>query len=79
MPVFTWNGRSVPPELRKVPPGKYAFSRVDRPPRLTAKEEAGIEEALASLHRGEGIPARKVHAEMRAHLRKRAAQRKRRK
>jgi hypothetical protein len=45
MRVLTWNGKTIPPELRKLPPGKYAVESVDLGPRLTAREEAGLEAA----------------------------------
>lgn len=77
MRVLTWNGRRLPPELRKLPPGKYAVARLDQVPPLTEEEEAGLEAALASFRRDGGIPAEQVFAEMRAHLRKRAVSRKR--
>ena len=78
MRVLKWNGRDVPAELRKLPPGQYAVESIDRVPRLTSGEEAGLEEALASLARGEGIAASRVHAEFRSILRKAAATRRKR-
>ena len=69
MPVLTWNGKNIPAELRKLPPGKYAVS-IDLVPRLSAREEAGVEAGLASLESGRGIPAEEVHAELRSPVRK---------
>ena len=73
---ITWNGRSIPPELRKLPPGEYTV--VDDAPPLTPEEEAGIEQALRSLDRGEGIPAGRVFAKIDTRIRKAAAARRKR-
>jgi hypothetical protein len=66
MRVLTWNGRNVPPELRNLPPGKYAVESIDRVPLLTKQEEAGLEAAMASLELGRGIAADRVHSELRS-------------
>ena len=79
MRILTWNGRNLPAELRRLPPGRYALQAVDELPILTPEQDAGIEEALESLRRGEGIPAENVHAEIRNTLRKRRRTTKRRK
>lgn len=57
-------------ELRQQPPG--------RAPKLTAAQEAGLEDALASMRRGEGIPATEARAKVRALVadRRRAGQKK---
>lgn len=77
MRVLTWNGRNIPPELRSLPPGKYAVESIDRLPVLTEQEEAGLEVGMASLARGRGIPAANVHSELRAMVRKARGGRKR--
>lgn len=51
--VFHWNGKDVPDELRELPPGDYVVEPVDAdPPPLTADEEDGIRQALASRDAG---------------------------
>ena len=79
MRVLTWNGKTFPPELRKLPPGRYAVESLEDLPQLTAEEDAAVQAGLDSLERGEGIPAEEVHAGLRAMLRKRTSPRKRRK
>jgi hypothetical protein len=66
--LVNWNGKSIPPELRDLPPGRYVIESADMAPELSAEEEEGLEAGLASLKRGEGIPADVVNAEMRALL-----------
>jgi hypothetical protein len=62
--IITWDGQQVPPELRELPPGQYALEPVDDGT-LTHEEEAGLEEGLASLARGEGRPAAEVSERLR--------------
>ena len=52
-------------------PGNYTVSGVEEVPQATAEEEAGIEAALVSLRRGEGLPAKTVYAKMRVRVRRR--------
>jgi hypothetical protein len=53
---IAWNGHDLPAELTQLCPGRYRIEpAVDWD--LTPDEEAGLEEATASLERGEGIPA----------------------
>jgi hypothetical protein len=52
---IAWNGRDVPAELRRLPPGRYRIEPASEWD-LTEEEEAGLEEAAASLARGEGVP-----------------------
>jgi hypothetical protein len=52
--VLHWNGKDLPEELRELPAGTYVLEAVDRTPTLTADEEQGLADALASLRRGEG-------------------------
>lgn len=51
--VLHWNGRDVPEELRDLPVGTYVVEAVTAPT-LTAEEDLGLLEALASLRSGEG-------------------------
>ncbi len=53
--VVKWNGKDLPAELAPLPAGRYVIEPVDDPPTLTAEEERGLEEALASLRDGRGI------------------------
>lgn len=64
--LLDWNGKNIPAALRELPPGRYVVESVDLVPELTAEEDEGLAVGLASLARGEGIPAEEVHSEMRA-------------
>jgi hypothetical protein len=55
--VVRWNGKELPEELRSLPAGRYVVEPIDDLPPLTPEEEAGIEAALDSLRRGEGVEA----------------------
>ena len=53
--VLNWNGKDLPDELRSLPAGQYVLEPVESvPPPLTAEEEEGIRQALASLEAGKG-------------------------
>lgn len=69
--VIVWDGRHVPEELRKLPPGWYAVEPVDRVPALTEEEDQGIVAALAQLDAGRGI----LLADVLDDLRKRSSNR----
>jgi hypothetical protein len=65
------NGRLVVDEPTDLPDGaEVLLAEVDdgegEDDTLTAEEAQGIEEAIASMDRGEGIPAAQVFAELRA-------------
>jgi len=63
------NGRLVVDEPTDLPDGaEVLLAEVDdgEDDTLTAEEAQGIEEAIASVERGEGIPAAQVFAELRA-------------
>jgi hypothetical protein len=68
--VLKWNGRDVPEELRKLPEGRYVIESVDAVPALTPEEERGLEEAIASLDRGEGADVEDVRTDLDAILRR---------
>jgi hypothetical protein len=68
--VITWDGQLVPPELRELPPGQYALEPVDDEA-LTEEQDAGLEQGLASLNRGEGRPADEVAERLRGLIAKR--------
>lgn len=59
--VLHWNGRNVPPELRKLPAGQYIVAKYT-PRKLSPEEEEGIRQAIQSIDRGEGVPWEKVRA-----------------
>jgi hypothetical protein len=54
--IVNWNGVDVPEELKALRKGRYVLVPIDEPPDLTEEEEAGIEQAIASIEAGEGIP-----------------------
>ena len=62
--VLNWNGEELPKELRSLPRGRYVVEPVDAVPELTLEEEAGIEDALESLRRGEGIDIETVRSKL---------------
>jgi hypothetical protein len=70
--VITWDGQQVPPELRELPPGQYALEPVDDGA-LTQEQDAGLEQGLASLNRGEGRLAGEVAERLRGLIAKRRA------
>lgn len=66
--VLKWNGKDLPDELRKLPEGRYVIEPLDAA--LTPEEEQGLEEALASLNRGEGVDLDDVRADLDALIRR---------
>jgi hypothetical protein len=51
--VVRWNGKDLPDELRRLPPGDYVLEPVaSASPPLTPEEEEGIRKALASRDAG---------------------------
>lgn len=63
--VIDWDGRHIPEELQKLPPGRYAIESIDQVPPLTDTEEAGILAGLDALDAGKGIPLADVIREIR--------------
>jgi hypothetical protein len=51
--VLHWNGKDLPEELRELPAGTYVVAAIDDTPVLTANEENGLADAIASLRAGE--------------------------
>ena len=66
MPVIRWNGKDFPEGLSQLPAGAYVIERLDDA--LTADEEQGPIEALASLRAGRGVPHVEVEARQKAFL-----------
>ena len=52
--VFDWNGKDVPAELKKLPPGRYVLEPLDDALTLSEEEARGIEDAVRSLDAGKG-------------------------
>lgn len=52
--VLHWNGKDIPEELRELPAGTYVIEAVETQPALTADEDQGLADALASLRASEG-------------------------
>lgn len=52
--VLHWNGKDISEELRELPAGTYVVEAVETAPALTADEDQGLADALASLRAGEG-------------------------
>jgi len=52
--VVDWDGKNLPEEMKALPPGRYAVRLLDEPAALTAEEEEGIQQAMASLAAGQG-------------------------
>jgi hypothetical protein len=53
--VVIWNGNDLPEELRSLPAGRYVLESIDDVPSLTPDEDTGIQAALESIGRCEGI------------------------
>jgi hypothetical protein len=68
--VLNWNGKDLPAELRELPAGRYFVEAVDDVPELTADEDDGIRQALASLRAGKGRSVEQVRQRIEAVLRK---------
>jgi hypothetical protein len=51
--VLHWNGKDLPEE-RDLPAGRYVLEQADDVPELSAEEEEGLRQALASLEGGRG-------------------------
>ena len=73
-----WNGKDVPEELRVLPEGRYVIESVDAAPALSPDEEAGLEQAIDSLRRGQGVQADAVFRRVEERLRRRGSSSRRR-
>ena len=65
-----WNGKDVPKELHALPEGRYVIESVDAAPALSPDEEAGLEQAIDSLRRGQGVQADAVFRRLDERLRR---------
>lgn len=68
--VMKWDGKIMPEELRAPPAGRYVLVAVDSTHTLTDEENAGLESALASLGRGEGVEAAQAREHVESALRR---------
>ncbi len=64
MTLLNWDGKDIPEELRALPKGRYVLTPVDQMQALTAEEEQGLDDALDSLDRGEGVDLDTVRSEL---------------
>jgi len=51
--VMDWDGKTLPDEMRSLPPGRYVVEAVSPASALTADEDAGLEEAISAVNAGE--------------------------
>ena len=61
--IIDWDGKTVPEELRQLPPGRYVLGSVESIEDLgdlTEEEDAGIRLAMKQIEAGEGIPLEDV-------------------
>jgi len=64
-PVIKWDGKHLPKELKKLPPGRYTLEVVQDAAPLTKEETRGILKALRELDAGEGRSLSEVISEIR--------------
>ena len=50
--IVNWNGVDLPEELKALKKGRYVLVPIDEPPELTEEQEAGLEDAMASIREG---------------------------
>ena len=68
MAIIEWNGSDIPEALRDLPAGRYVVEPVDEVGSLSAEEEDGLVQALASLREGRELE----HDQVRSRVLKRA-------
>jgi len=66
--IVNWNGVDVPEELKALEKGRYVLVPIDEPPELTEEQEAGLEDAMASIRAGEGLSLEEALAQAKARL-----------
>ena len=64
-PVIKWDGKHLPKELKKLPPGRYSLEVVQDPTPITKEEERGILKALSQLDAGQGRSLTEVISQIR--------------
>ena len=62
--VVDWDGKEIPKEMRSLPKGRYVLEPVSARTQLTPEQEAGLEEAMASLLRGEGVDIETIRSDL---------------
>jgi hypothetical protein len=60
--VIEWDGTNVPPELRRLAPGRYIVSPAQDGP-LSPEEDAAVREGLDALEAGEVVTLEDVMRE----------------
>lgn len=66
--IVNWNGVDVPEELKALEKGRYVLVPIDEPPELTEEQEAGLEDAMASIRAGDGLSLEEALAQAKASL-----------
>jgi hypothetical protein len=66
--IVNWNGVDLPEELKALKKGRYVLVPIDEPPELTEEQEAGLEDAMASIRAGEGLSFEEALAQAKASL-----------
>ena len=64
--VIDWDGRTIPPELRVLPPGRYVLAPLDDATGLTPEEDAAVREGLDDDEAGNVVPLAQVVREFEA-------------
>jgi hypothetical protein len=64
-PVIKWDGKHLPKELKKLPPGRYSLEVIQESTSLTKVEERGILKALSQLDAGQGRSLTEVISQIR--------------
>lgn len=70
-PVIDWDGKHLPPGLKRVPPGRYVLEPANGDDALTPVEAEGIEKALDDLDAGRGKSLAEVVDSIRRKARRR--------
>ncbi|MGB8329967.1 MAG: hypothetical protein WCE62_07550, partial [Polyangiales bacterium] len=66
--IVNWNGVDVPEELKALKKGRYVLVPIDEPPELTEEQEAGLEDAMASIRAGKSLSLDEALAHAKASL-----------
>jgi hypothetical protein len=68
MAIIEWNGSDIPEALRHLPAGRYVVEPLEELRSLSADEEDGLVQAIASLREGRGLE----HDQVRSRVLRRA-------
>jgi hypothetical protein len=58
--VIEWDGSNVPPELHRLPPGRYVLAPLEDTDGLTSTEDAAVRQGLDDLAAGNTVPFEEV-------------------